>query len=153
MDKAILIVVLLASHAGAQSRDWAAVQRADGQSVVVSLRDGKVVRGKLEKWTPAALDLSSAKGVEQIARPDVSAVRVERHGSRKKGALWGAVIGFGIAFPIGAAAAGNLTDRNNPSAATRAGMGAGFGLLAAGIGAGLGTLAGGSHTETIYRAP
>ena len=91
--------------------------------------------------------------MEQIPRQDVSAVRVEKRGSRKKAALWGGIIGFGIAFPIGAAAAGSLTDRNNPPASTRMGMGAGLGLFGCGIGAGLGALAGGTHSVTIYRAP
>jgi hypothetical protein len=155
MIRKTFVVLLLASLGAAQSKEkeWAAVERLERQEgVAASLRDGRVVRGRLEKWRVDAMDLSTTKGVEHFARQDVSAVRVEKRGSRKKGALWGAVIGFGIAFPIGVAAAGNLTDRNNPTASTRVGMGAGFGLLGAGIGAGLGSLTGGSHIETIYRA-
>lgn len=146
-DQSSCRTLLLASQAGPQSRDGATVQRLERQeSVAVSLREGRVVRGKVEV-APSAIDVSSAKAVEQIARQDVSAVRVEKRGSRKeRGALWGAIIGFAT-FPIAAAAAGNLTDRNNPSASTRIGIGAGF---RAGIGAGV---AGGFHTLMICRAP
>ena len=58
MMKAILVLMALASQAGAQSRDWSAVQRLERQEdITVSLRDGRVVCGKSEKWTPAALTL------------------------------------------------------------------------------------------------
>ena len=156
MIRKTLAILLLASLAAAQSKDkeWAAMQRLERQEgVAVSLRDGTLVRGRLEKWAADAMDLSTAKGVEHFARQDVSAVRLRGAGRAKREALWGALIGFGIAFPIGAAAAGTLTDRNSPPASTRAGMGASVGLLGPELERDSERSPAGSHTETIYRAP
>ena len=154
MWKAAVYTMLLAATVAAQSKDWASVQHLKRQeTLALTLRDRRVVRGTFERWTPSAIDIAGPSGVEQFQRQEVSIVRVMKRGSRAKTAMWGAIAGFAIAFPIGAAAAGHLTDRNSPPASTRLGMGAGLGLFGAGIGAGLGTLAGGSRSETIYRAP
>jgi hypothetical protein len=82
---------------------------------------------------------------------DVKRVWVEKTAPRWHAALIGAAVGFGVAFPIGAASAGYIADQNNPRLRTRMGFGAGFGLFGAGIGAGIGALAGGTKDVLIYR--
>jgi hypothetical protein len=127
----------------------AALSRED--TIMVVLTEGRVVEGRFQSISPESLVLESKNQVRSLLLPSVKKVSVKRKASRAKTGAIGAAIGFGIGFPIGAAAAGHLTDRNNPKFTTRAGMGAGVGLLGAGIAAGVGALAGGSRFETVYR--
>ena len=134
--------------AGAQ-QGWERVQELrSNQAVKVYLRDGKVLRGKLQGAGSADLRLIHSHRTVAIDQSQI--VRITRK-SRLRGLLWGGIAGFGIAAPIGAYAGPYITDWGNPSAAVRMRHAAGWGLFFGGIGAGVGVLAG---TEKIlYRAP
>jgi hypothetical protein len=120
----------------------------------ITLRQGRVLTGAYNAYGTDELSFIGADGTSStVNRADVCRVVILHQRSRWKGALWGAAAGFVAAFPAGALSAGYLTDRNNPSASLRMGVGATLGLFGAGIGAGIGTLAGGSRNETVYRAP
>jgi hypothetical protein len=135
-----------------QDREWHALQRlTPGERVGVLLRDHKYVQGRFRSWSPEQIDIARGEQLHSLRLGDVRTVTVQRKGSRVKAAGIGALIGFGAAFPFGAASAGYITDRNNPSVQTRMGMGAGFGLFGGGIGAAIGALAGGTRNVTLYR--
>jgi hypothetical protein len=122
-----------------------------GDRVGVLLRDRKYVQGRFRSWSPGRIDIVGRRQQESFKLSDVRTVTVQRKGSRWRAAGLGALIGFGAAFPFGAAPAGYITDQNDPSIKTRMGMGAGLGLFGAGIGAGIGALTGGSRNVTVYR--
>ena len=140
--------------ASAALPDWRTLEYLQPDARVTALlREGKYVTGQFRSWSPEGIEIASKKGIRILGAEDVRRVWVEQKGSRWKGALTGALIGFGVAFPFGVGFAGYITDRNNPGFATRAGMGTGFGMFGAGIGAPFGALAGGKKNVTIYRAP
>ena len=123
-----------------------------GDPIQVLEKDGHTAEGKFQRLTPESLALESRNQVRSITLVSIKQVSVRRKASRWKAAGIGAAVGFGIAFPIGAASAGYLTDQNNPRFGTRAGAGATLGLFGAGIGGGLSAIAGGSRYETVYRS-
>ena len=145
-----LAAALLGTLAHAQTwdrlRDLAPEQR-----ISVRARDGSWTEGRFRSWSPAALEVGTKESVRQFTLADTDRVIASSKGSLWKTALIGAGVGFGVAFPFGAASAGYVTDQNNPSVKTRIGMGAGFGLFGAGIGSALGALAGGTRQTTVYR--
>jgi hypothetical protein len=146
---AVVAISLLPSMASAQPA-WERVQELrPNQSVAVHLRDGKVLKGKLQSAGVNGLNLlwSGQKAV-QVGREDI--VRVTKK-SRAKGALWGGIFGFGIAAPIGAFAGPYLADWGNPSVGVRLRHAAGWGVFFGGAGAGIGALTGAE--TTVYRAP
>ena len=134
--------------------DWRALESLHPDARVTALlQDGKYVTGQFRAWSPEGIEIASKKGTRTLGAEEVRRLSVEQKGSRWKGALIGALIGFGVAFPFGVGFAGQISDRNNPGFAMRAGMGTGFGMFGAGIGAPLGALGGGKKNVTIYRAP
>ena len=134
--------------------DWKDLESLHPDARVTALlQDGKYVTGQFRKWSPEGIEIASKKGNLALGTEDVRRLSVEQKSSRWKGALIGALIGFGVAFPFGAGFAGYITDRNNPGFGTRAGMGTGFGMFGAGIGAPLGALGSGKKNVTIYRVP
>jgi hypothetical protein len=154
MLRTIFLTIVIAFLSLAQeSDDWTRVRDLPrDERLIVILRDGKSIEGTLQAWSAEGIDIQRKNGeVRSADRSAVLRVGARRQGSRAKAALWGTLIGFGIAFPIGAASAGHLADTNNPSFGTRAGMGAGFGMFGGGIGAAVGALGGGSKIVTIYR--
>ena len=152
-QKSLILFIAAAAYASAQDADWQKLQSlTPGDRVGVLLRDSKYIGGRFRSWSADRLDIARKSREETLKFTDVQRVNVARKGSRAKSAAWGALIGFGAAFPFGAASAGYLTDQNNPRFQTRMGMGAGFGLFGAGIGAAIGALAGGTDRVTVYRA-
>jgi hypothetical protein len=123
-----------------------------GDRIRVIQKDGRIVEGSFQSVSSESLLLSSRKQIRSVSLAAVRQVSSRRRASRWKAVGIGAAIGFAIAFPIGAASAGYVTDRNNPSVGTRVGFGAGLGLFGAGIGAGIGALTGGSRYQTVYRS-
>ena len=123
-----------------------------GDTIQVLQKDGKIVNGRFQSLSSESVVLNWRNQVRSLSPALIKAVSVRRKASRWKAAGIGAAVGFGIVFPIGAASAGYLTDRNSPRFATRAGLGAELGLFGAGIGAGLGALVGGSRYETVFRS-
>jgi hypothetical protein len=147
------ITVFGSSYLSAQDLNWERLRTLKtGERVEITTRDGKFLTGEFTSWSPEAIQIQRKRGTISLKPEDAERITVRRDGSRAKAALWGTLVGFAAAFPIGAAWAGHLTDRNNPGFGTRTGMGAGFGLFGGGIGAGIGALTGGKRTVTIYRA-
>jgi hypothetical protein len=122
-----------------------ALASAEGAHVRVYADSRPPVNGKLHIELPALIVYTGRDRV-QFGLPSVE--RVTRK-SRARGALWGFIVGFGIAAPVGAYAGPYLADWGNPSATVRLRHAAGWGLFFGGAGAGIGALTG--VQRTIYR--
>jgi len=148
----VVLALIICIPSWGQDGDWNRVAKLSTRDPILVLqRDGPSVEGEFRSWSPENLLVESRKQVRSITLVSIRQVLVRRKASLWKAVGIGAAIGFGIAFSGGAASAGYLTDRNSPKFVTRAGVGAGLGLLGAGIGAGLGAIAGGFRFETLYR--
>jgi hypothetical protein len=144
----LLAVSTLPVPAQVPGRGWERLQQTSpAQKVKIHLQDGTQMEGAISEVGRGGITLIQKKGVRVIPFEDVTKVT---HRSRAWATLWGAAIGAAITCPIGAAKAGYLTDRNNPSAGDRIGMCALFGGFFGGIGAGLGAAAG--MDRTIFKA-
>jgi hypothetical protein len=86
------------------------------------------------------------KQVVHVRREDIAAVTKNSH---LKGAMWGAITGFGIGGAVGAGGAVHLLDQNTFSPRDRLNFGLGFGAFFSGIGAAIGAATG--IDQTIYR--
>jgi hypothetical protein len=154
--KALIVPCLLAAatlDVCAQSADWQSLRELQpNQRITIRTVDGKSIDGLFRSWSLTAIEILDKETVRTLRLADTDRVIAKRKGSRWKSALIGAAVGFGLAFPIGAAKAGYFADQNNPSLGTRAGIGGGFGLIGGGIGAAIGALGGGTKHTTIYRA-
>jgi hypothetical protein len=153
----IWVIALCSAPALSQSitqlSSWDALKDLrENTRVSVALRDAKYAEGRFRSWSPDAIDISDGRGVQAIRVENVRRIQVQQKASRWKGALIGALVGLGVGFPIGASAAGYLTDRNNPTLGHRAGMGLAMGTFGAGIGAPIGALAGGTKRVTVYES-
>jgi hypothetical protein len=148
----IVILAALVSIPGwGQDATWNRVAKLSTRDPIHVLEnDGRTTEGKFQGLTADGLTLESKKQVRSITLASIKQISVRRKASRLKAAGIGGAVGFGIAFPIGAASAGYLTDQNGPTFLTRVGTGASVGLVGAGIGGAIGALAGGSRYETVY---
>jgi hypothetical protein len=156
-----LVLVLLASlilpagasaqSASAQSGDWAALNSiATGSKLVVKLRDGKSVEGKLSGVSDAALSLSVKNRPTDLKREDVQSVYRIKGKSATKATLIGTGVGAGAGAAIGAAASsGDDNFGKFDQAAT-----AGLTVIGAGVGALTGYLIGhgGKKRILVYEA-
>lgn len=145
---AAVVVGVLPGLASAQPA-WQRLQDLrPGQAVTVYLRDGKVLKGKLHSVGAGGLSLlERGPRAAEVAREDVARVAKK---SRLRGAMWGGIICFGIAAPVGAYAGPYIADWGNPHIGTRLRWAAGFGAFFGGIGAGIGALVG--DETTVYKA-
>lgn len=147
-----LIILATLLGVSAQAQDWDGLRHlVPEQRISVRTPDGSWVEGRFRSWSPEALQVTVKKDIRRITLADADRVIASGKGSRWKSALIGAAVGFGLAFPVGAASAGYITDQNNPRFQTRVGVGAGLGLFGAGIGSAIGALAGGTKHTTVYR--
>ena len=154
MAAMVLLTASGVAQPAVRDSDWKALQSVHpGSHVSVKLRDGKFIHGQWKAWSAHSIEVAYNRTSKALIAEDVHRVSVQQKGSRWKSAMWGALIGFGVAFPIGAASAGHLTDRNDPGFATRVGMGTGLGMFGAGIAAPIGALTGGKKYVAVYRAP
>jgi hypothetical protein len=146
--------VLLAQVEASQLPGWQVVGTVrPGETIRVELSRGGRIDGVFERWSPASVSIVSDRAsVTSLHASEVKEISIRRTGSRLKTAGIAGGIGFGIGFGLGAAAAGAITDRNNPSFGARAEAGGRIGVVGAGIGALIGALAGGPHFQVIYRA-
>jgi hypothetical protein len=153
--RSVIYIALTLSllQARGEPAEWGSLRRIPPeQHVRITIRGGEVMEGRFQGWSPDAITLRHHRQPRSLAYADVRRIDVQQKGSRWKGAMWGAVIGFATLFTCGAASAGYITDRNNPPVGTRIETGAGAGMLGAGVGAAIGALAGASRFVTIYRA-
>lgn len=145
-----LTAIVLWPVSGSSQPAWESVQRlSPDRSLSVELRSGQILKGELESAGAHGLRLRT-KGGRTVEASKESIARVVRK-SRKSGALWGAMAGFGCAAPVGWYAGPYIADYGNPSIGVRSRHAAGWGLFFGGVGAGIGALAGAE--KTVYRAP
>jgi hypothetical protein len=145
--RALIVLVAVALTGAAAERGWERLQSLTrNQAVKVYLRDGRIVRARMQSAGAGALTVLDQGQLVEI--PKNAIARVSRR-SRARGALWGGVVGFGVAAPVGAFAGPYLADWGNPSAGVRLRHAAGWGAFFGGIGAGIGALAG--METTLYR--
>jgi hypothetical protein len=145
----LLAVVALGPSLASAQAGWERVQQLHpNQIVTLHLRNGEVLKGKMQSAAANSLSVV-AKGQKPIQAGKEDIERVTRK-SRLRGAMWGGIIGFAIGAPIGAFAGPYLADWGNPSASVRLRHGAGWGLFFGGIGAGVAALTG--METTVYRA-
>lgn len=132
---ALLIVMLISSPiAMAQSPtagDWRAVQAlAPGEEIVVNLKDGRGVKGKLAGVTDTELSLTRNNKSETVARDRIFQIyQLKRKAEKGKYAAIGAGIGAGTGLGIGLAKNSPPVDDGEiyPVAGTI--LGAGIGAL------------------------
>jgi hypothetical protein len=139
--KLLLLGVLVAPTHGQDRHDWQSVSRLRaGDRVRVVLKTGPV-EGEFQNWTAQELTV----GTVTAKREDVRKIERYRHGgSRAKHAAFGAMIGFGGGFAIGAA--------GRPCYCTRTQAGVLGGSAFALIGAAIGGLLPTHSKELIYSA-
>ena len=139
-----------ARQPGAQeARGWDRLgQLGPKKRIKVYLRNDEVLKGAIQEWQPEAVSLLTAGDkVVRLRAEEVSRVTKK---SRSRAAMWGAIIGFGIAAPVGAYAGPYIADWGNPGLGVRLRHAGGWGLFFGGIGAGVGTLTG--MERTVYKA-
>jgi len=106
---ALLVVTLLCSPLAIAQRtssgEWSAVQTlVPGDELVVTLKDGRSIEGKLASVTDAELSLSRNNKSETFGRERIFQIYAKKRKSEKgKYALIGAGIGAGTGLGIGAA--------------------------------------------------
>jgi hypothetical protein len=156
-----LVIVLLASlilpaGASAQSTtapsgDWAALNSVTtGSKLVVKLRDGKSVEGKLSGVSDAALSLSVKSKPVDLKREDVQSVYRIEGKSATKATLIGMGVGAGAGAAIGLAGSSQSDGFDKIDHAVTAGLT----VVGAGVGALTGYLIGhrGSKRILVYEA-
>jgi hypothetical protein len=144
---ALLAAAALGAH-GQDEADWGRLGGLGaGNKVKLYLQNGVVLKGTVRDWEPEGISLLTGENKVVAFRAEEVA-RVTKK-SRARGALWGAIVGFGIAAPVGAYVGPYTTDWSNPPAGTRLRHAVGWGAFFSGVGAGIGLLTG--VETTIYR--
>jgi hypothetical protein len=141
-------MVTFAQNRAAQVNDWSVLRNVtSGSKLVVHLKIGKTIEGKLSGVSDTALSLSVSNKPVDLNREDV--VRVYRiiGKSATKAALVGAGVGAGAGAAVGVAGGGN---RDSFGAPSRSVLTAGLAVLGAGAGAITGFLVGkGGHKRVL----
>jgi hypothetical protein len=113
---------------------------------------GPTYRGHLRKWEPGGLVVQLRKGGDkEISKSLIQNVSLMEKCNRRKSALLGAAVGFGIGALIGANI--KIADTNHPTAGDRMAGAVVVGGIWAGIGALIGRAAGGTKITPVYKAP
>jgi hypothetical protein len=146
-------MVTIAQNTTAQGNDWSVLRTVtSGSKLVVNLKNGKTVEGKLSGVSDTALSLSISSKPVDLNREDV--IRVYRVGGKSvtKAVLVGAGLGAGAGAAVGAAGGGSNDSFGAPS---RPVLTVGLAVLGAGAGAIAGFLVGkGGHKRVlIYEHP
>lgn len=145
-----------AQTAAGKIDDWPVVLKTPaGERLVVELKDGRTLKGKLGGASDAGLTLSHKGRVVELSRPSVLRIYHVVRGTRGRSALIGAAVGAGAGAAFGARYAAEELDSN---ARNRGGAILGTALLGAGIFGGVGALIGrgrgrGEARMLIYQAP
>ena len=147
-----LVLTPVASAQSAPSGDWAAINSVTtGSKLVVKLKDGKTIEGKLSGVSDAALSLSVKNRPTDLKREDVQSVYRIEGKSATKATLIGTGVGAGAGAAIGAAAGSGNDDNFGKfdQAATAA-----LTVVGAGVGAITGYLIGrgGKKRILVYEA-
>ena len=151
----LLIALTLSPAASAQeatsTSGWAAVKEvAIGNELIVHLKDGKTVKGKLGSVSEMSLTISQKNRTTDVDRGKVQKVYQVVSKSAAKPALIGAGIGGGTGVAAGAASGSNKGESGEPGTAV---VSLALGAAGAGVGALIGYLAGGRKKQVlIYEA-
>ncbi len=132
------------------SSGWSAVQsiRTD-ERLIIRLKDGKTVEGKMIEANDSNLSISRDKKVVNLARADIQSIHHTKGKAAKgKWAVVGTGIGAGTGAAIGAAKASSTSDDGEIYTVVGLALGAGIGAIG---GALFGTTR--SSRELIYQAP
>jgi hypothetical protein len=120
---------------------------APNTRVQVHLRSGEVVKGTVQGCDATSLTVAKRRGqAAQFAKADV--LRVTKK-SRLRGAMWGGIVGFGVAAPVFAYLGPYIGDIGQPNTSDRLEAAFGAGAIFGGIGAGIGAATG--TQVTVYR--
>jgi hypothetical protein len=147
---ASLILPSVASAQSAPAGDWGALNSVTtGSKLVVKLKDGKSVEGKLSGVSDTALSLTVKSKPVDLKREDVQSVHRIEGKSATKATLIGLGVGAGAGAAIGAAGSGNDNFDKFDQVAT-----AGLAVVGAGVGALTGYLIGhhGSKRILVYES-
>lgn len=152
---ALAVSLLLSSVTSAQvnnvaTGDWSRVRAvASGSKLVVKLKNGKTIKGKMRSASDSALSLSAGNKLTDLNREDVQSVYHVMGKSATKATLIGLAVGAGAGAIIGAAG-----EDNNDFLISKGQAAAIFGALGAGAGALTGYLIGrhGHKRVLIYEA-
>jgi hypothetical protein len=148
----LLLPTLTFAQTGAvPNHDWSALNTAaSGSKLVVKLKNGTTVEGKLSSVSDTALSLTVKGKPVDLKREDVDSVHQLSRKSATKATLIGMGIGAGAGAGIGAAGSGNDNGFEKLDRAVTAGLA----VLGAGAGAITGYLIGrsGKKRVLIYEA-
>ena len=139
------------AQAPVTSFDQLATRLRTGDTVMVTDKNGQVVKGKVVDLSASSLVLRTQGETRDVQAATVTAITWQRPHSLKKGALTGLVIGAAVAVVVIALPAGDCTDCEDVAGAKA--------LLAAisiGAGAGIGCAVGAAtpgKEVLVYRAP
>jgi small nuclear ribonucleoprotein (snRNP)-like protein len=137
-------------QAQGNSNEWSRLNSIEsGNKVVVKLRNGKSIEGKLNSVSDSSLSLTVKGSSQEVRREDVSTVHRVSRKSAGKATLIGAGVGAGTGAVIGAVG-GSESDFDKLDQAVTAGLT----IIGAGLGAVTGFLIGrsGRKRELIYQA-
>jgi hypothetical protein len=147
----LLPSVATAQSTSASTGDWSALNAVEsGSKLVVKLKTGKSVEGRLSGVSDAALSLSVKNKPVDLRREEVQSVyRVVKH-SATKATLIGAGVGAGAGAAVGAAADNSSNGFEEIDHAVTAGLT----VIGAGVGALTGYLIGrhGGKRVLVYEA-
>jgi small nuclear ribonucleoprotein (snRNP)-like protein len=145
---AVLVVLLalapatLAQETSAATNDWDGLKTvAAGSKLVIKLKNGKTVKGKLISVVDSALSISDNNKPTDLNQADIQSVRLVRGQSVMKSTLIGAAIVGTAGVALGAAANNNDSGGWGPDFSTPA-VAAALGVIGAGVGAAGGALIG-----------
>lgn len=129
----LLPSVVLAQGTTASTRDWSALKSVEsGSKVVIKLKNGKTVNGKLAAVSDTGLSLSVSGKPLDVSREDILKVHQISGKSATKATLIGLGVGAGSGAAIGAAAGdggGFVFIKKSEAAAALSIVGAGVGAL------------------------
>ncbi|MBM4028148.1 MAG: hypothetical protein FJ280_22550 [Planctomycetes bacterium] len=138
---------------GPPAGNWAMVERLDRDTpVTLRLKAGDSIQGAFVALEAESVQMLVDGQERRFPRGEVAEIGRRGQANRKRNAMWGALIGFGVGFPAGYFLAPYIGDDDDMPNSEQAKGGAAFGAIWAGIGAGLGALTGGTHEVVIYRA-
>jgi hypothetical protein len=125
---------------------WASVKSIRfGEELVLVMKDGKTIKGKLRAISDTGLTLSQKGKISDLDSNDIRRVYMMKGRPRAKSSLLGAAIGSGVGVGVGLGL--YLPNRNDiigwvvPA----------FGVIGAGVGAVIGAITGGRKRVLIYQ--
>jgi hypothetical protein len=147
IDSLVLGLMLAGTAFGANpDADWHRLSLLDRSQIIqVHVWNGRVRVGTIVEVDADGLTFSEGPAASLVKREDIKAITRK---SRGKGALLGALVGFGIGAPVGGVAV-NIADRK-PTSGDHLTGGALLGGFLGAIGAGIGAAVGAQRT--IYKA-